>query len=50
MKQMLDIPSDRKPSKAGRTCLLLGLTALLFIAVMSEAYKPHHSAAEAAQN
>ncbi|MFT4151669.1 MAG: hypothetical protein QM656_15825 [Paracoccaceae bacterium] len=31
MDPMLDIPKDRKPLKAGRLCLLLGLVALLFL-------------------
>lgn len=50
MKQMLDIPTDRKPVKAGRMCLLLGLTALLFIAVISEAYKTGSASSVAVQN
>lgn len=31
MDPMLDIPKDRKPTKAGRLCLLLALVALLYL-------------------
>ena len=31
MDPMLNIPTDRKPLKVGRICLLLGLTVLLYL-------------------
>jgi hypothetical protein len=33
MDPMFEIPKDRKPMKAGRICLLLGLTMLLYLLV-----------------
>ena len=36
MDPMFDIPKDRKPMKAGRICLLLGLTMLLYLLVANQ--------------
>lgn len=33
---MFDIPKDRKRISAGKVCLLLGLTALLYIMISHE--------------
>ena len=33
MDQMLEIPKDRKPTKSRQLCVMMGLTALLFIAI-----------------
>ena len=33
MESLLIIPKDRKPLRTGRLCLLMGLTALLFLLV-----------------
>lgn len=35
MNSMLDIPKGRKRIRAGRLCLLLGLTILLFAVLVS---------------
>ncbi|MBP9951105.1 MAG: hypothetical protein KBF27_05005 [Cypionkella sp.] len=50
MMQMLDIPKDRKPIKAGRICVLLGLTILLFLSISLEFGKPSRAAVENTQN
>jgi hypothetical protein len=31
MDPMMKIPKDRKPLKVGRTCLLIGMTVLLYL-------------------
>lgn len=36
MKDMLDIPKNRKRLNAGRLCLLLGLTLLLYLTVANQ--------------
>jgi len=36
MDQMLEIPKDRKRLRVGRLCLLIGLTALLYLLIWRE--------------
>ena len=36
MDQMLAIPKDRKRLRVGRLCLLIGLTALLYLLILRD--------------
>jgi hypothetical protein len=41
MDPMFDIPKDRKQVSLGKICLMIGLTALLFLAVSQEFVATH---------